>query len=432
MSVSDEFFGPRLRGLRLSRGLSLAELARRVHYSKGHLSKIENGLAAPTELFAKQCEGVLGVEGELLGLVSPVAKRSAKASLSEIGEEVWVMTMGPEGESSFAATGRRGVLKAGVASLVGLGVGAGRSPRTASARAEHAIPRFHDLFGEIRRLGQSVSPGVVLPMVIAQAQALRSLAPDVRGGASAELGLLAARTAEYAGWMAQESGDNSAALWWTRTAVSIADEMGDRDLATYALVRQALVAMYQGDARATVTLAQRAQSTSATPRRILGLAAQREAQGHALAGSYDQCMRSLERAASHLAAARADPMAGPVLGTSHVDDPVAVVTGWCLYDLGRTAEAAEVLDRQVPLIPAHAIRAKVRFGVRQALAHAASGEIDRACALAEEMVPSALTVDSETISLDVRGLATTLRRWHTSPAVRQVEPMLASALYRGR
>ncbi|MFF8288605.1 helix-turn-helix domain-containing protein [Streptomyces sp. NPDC016309] len=62
-------FSARLRHLRLERGLSLADLARRTHYSKGYLSKIETGAKRVTFDVARRCDQVLRAEGELLRLV---------------------------------------------------------------------------------------------------------------------------------------------------------------------------------------------------------------------------------------------------------------------------------------------------------------------------------------------------------------------------
>src|SRR5581483_9483681 len=105
---------------------------------------------------------------------------------------------------------------------------------------------------------------------------------------------LAARYAEYTGWMAQESGSEKSALWWTQRAVQMASAAGDNDLVGYAAVREALITLYGERSRDTVELAQRAQQQ--LPPRLRSLASQREAQGHALAGDYDACMRSLDRA----------------------------------------------------------------------------------------------------------------------------------------
>ncbi|MCY0949212.1 helix-turn-helix domain-containing protein [Streptomyces sp. H27-S2] len=62
-------FPARLRSLRGERGLSLADLARRTHYSKGYLSKIETGAKPATPDVARRCDEVLRAGGELLRLV---------------------------------------------------------------------------------------------------------------------------------------------------------------------------------------------------------------------------------------------------------------------------------------------------------------------------------------------------------------------------
>ena len=53
-------FGEALRQLRTRRGLSLAELSRLTHYSKGYLSNIENGRKPPTVDMARRLDHVLG------------------------------------------------------------------------------------------------------------------------------------------------------------------------------------------------------------------------------------------------------------------------------------------------------------------------------------------------------------------------------------
>ncbi len=421
-------FGLRLREMRTAKGLSLSEFARRLYYSKGHVSRIETGAQSPSAEFARRCDVELDAGGELADLVPTIAPNGPSQPDHDYDDEVWMMTMAPDGSTRFVPLGRRDVLLGGAAMLAGLG-----TMPTARPPVSHggALAYHQELLNAARELGQVASPGSVLPMLVGQAQSLRTLARNASGRDAADIAALSARTAEFAGWMAQESGDDASAAWWIGKAVQVAAEAGDHHTATYALVRRALITLNQGDAAATVEFARQAQSASGTPPRILGLAAQREAQGHALAGDYDQCMRALDRAARQLETARAEATDGPVLGTSHVSDPASVVTGWCLYDLGRPQQAAEVLDREVARIPAEAVRARLRFGVRQALAHAAAGHLDQACALAQPMLGQATSVGSATILADVRRLATTLRRWNSYPAVRALDPAFAAALYRG-
>lgn len=62
-------FPVQLRRLRRERGLSLTDLARRTHYSKGYLSKIETGTKRATVDVARLCDQVLDADGALLRLV---------------------------------------------------------------------------------------------------------------------------------------------------------------------------------------------------------------------------------------------------------------------------------------------------------------------------------------------------------------------------
>lgn len=68
-------FSARLRRLRLQRGLSLADLARQTHYSKGYLSKIETGAKRVTIDVARRCDQVLRADGELVRLVQEAPAR---------------------------------------------------------------------------------------------------------------------------------------------------------------------------------------------------------------------------------------------------------------------------------------------------------------------------------------------------------------------
>jgi transcriptional regulator with XRE-family HTH domain len=60
-----ETFGELLREHRIAAGLSMGQLAKLIHYSKGYLSKIENDVKPPTPAVARLCDGVLDVGGRL-------------------------------------------------------------------------------------------------------------------------------------------------------------------------------------------------------------------------------------------------------------------------------------------------------------------------------------------------------------------------------
>ncbi|MFH8405636.1 helix-turn-helix domain-containing protein [Streptomyces sp. NPDC018019] len=65
-----EEFGEALRRLRREKEVSLRTLAQLVHYSKGYLSKIENGEKPPTADVARRCDAALAADGALTRLLS--------------------------------------------------------------------------------------------------------------------------------------------------------------------------------------------------------------------------------------------------------------------------------------------------------------------------------------------------------------------------
>jgi transcriptional regulator with XRE-family HTH domain/tetratricopeptide (TPR) repeat protein len=73
-------FGPALRRTRLAKGVSLRALGARVHYSKGHLSKIENGLVQARLDLAEACDAALGANGRLAAVFLAGTPRQLSAS----------------------------------------------------------------------------------------------------------------------------------------------------------------------------------------------------------------------------------------------------------------------------------------------------------------------------------------------------------------
>jgi hypothetical protein len=408
----------------MAQGMSLGELGRRTHYSKGYLSKVEMGLRAPSDTLARQCDTALGADGGLIALVRQSAPPVVDREPTDDDEGRWVLEMAKDGSMWFQPMGRRQAMALGATSLLVLRAGA--TPPERSGRAE-AITAFELMFTQLRALGQQASPDVVLPTCVTQTHSLSRIAARASGGTRAAAFTLASRYAEYTGWMAQESGQDKAALWWTDRAVRLAAEGGDEELAAYGKVRQALITLYSGDALSTVELARQAQRHPAAGARVRGLAAQREAQGHALAGSPTECLRALDRARELLSSADA-PTGGPVLGSSTLRDPMGLSTAWCLHDLGRSAESAAMFERELRDVPPTARRFQTRWRARQALAHATSRDLDEACAVATSLLDDMATIDSATVRTDLVLLARTLSRWMTYGPVRELYPVLTAAM----
>jgi transcriptional regulator with XRE-family HTH domain len=341
-------FGQEVRRLRTERGLSLTQLTGLVPYSKGHLSKIENGQVHPNPGMARIFDDVLQAGGRLIALADAPAK---------------------------------------------------------PIQSDHASLLAYDaMFEQHRALGHRLSPEVVLGGLRPQVDFLSSMARSADDpGLGRGLWLLAARYAEYAGWMEQERGDDASAAELTKRAVQYAAKGGDLELEAYAFVRAAEFALYRGDAHATVGFARRAATSRSTA--VRAVAAQREAQGYALAGAAVRCQHALDRADELQRAVRESRY-----GTTSLIDQVAIARAWSFHDLGRHAEAAAILDAQLPLISPTALRAHTRFGLRRALAHAAAGDVDHACELVAALLDDIRQVKSATVHIDLTAFSKLLSR----------------------
>jgi transcriptional regulator with XRE-family HTH domain len=394
MTPSSAEFGTELRRHRLEKDISLAQLARAVHYSKGYLSRIENGTRSPNRDLARRCDVALGIGGALAALL-PAA--SMEAPLSPLGP--------------VSLTDERLALEPQSAQL---------------SRDPVALEAFEALFGEFRRLGGLVSSRLIDKTIVEQTKTLVAAAQAADGKHRPRLQALSARYAEYAGWMLQESGADQEALWWTSIAVELADAIGDDTMAVQGLIRQALFALYRGDAQSVVDLAGAASRSASAPAWLRAQALQRQAQGHALAGDYDATRRALDQAAA-LPPDPDLPAKDLRLGPTTID-MAAVNQGWCLCDLGETQTAAEILDRELPKIPVVARRSRARFGTRRALAYALGGEPRQACAAALDVLPDAAAIQSATINVDIVRLGRALARWRTDPDVRSLLPRISVVL----
>jgi transcriptional regulator with XRE-family HTH domain len=422
MTMTDEqspllLFGAELRRRRLAAGLSLSELSKSIHYSKGHLSKVENGVKPAGSDLARRCDAILGASGELAALLSAPKRGAGTTSHDDPGAE-WFMAFTTDGRFQFGTLPRRDLLVMAGGMLMSMS-----SPVPAPDCDDgEVLPQFRAIFDTLRQLGQRLAPAELVPSLVALTRTLQARPSQP------EMLILASRFAEFAGWMVQEMGDDQAAIRWTDYATQLATNGGDHQLNAYQYVRRADVALYRHDAIETVALAQRAQSERGSPR-VHALAAQREAQGHAIAGDYDACCRALELATRHLD--KSDPASSdaPILGTSTIADPVAVARGWCLHDLGRSAEATAILTTELERIPQQAQRARARYGVRLAFALASVHEIERSCAVLQPLLAILRQIDSATIRTDLRQVARILSRRRSDASVRMLMPHISAALH---
>ncbi|GAA3459468.1 helix-turn-helix domain-containing protein [Saccharothrix longispora] len=398
-----EAFGVELRRRRVAAGKSLKALSSELNYSKGHISKIETGAKQPTTQLARLADAALDANGALSSLV----REDRLGTPPETDHPVVLLDL-PD-----IAVNRR------AAEAVSEDVAVESLMRTQ--------------FDTLREMGKRIDPGLVIPLLTAQLQSLHAVLLAARQPeARRRLGLLTARYVEYLGWMAQEAGMQEEAKRRTAQFAALAAEAGDRGLAAYALVRRAELAMYAGDAISTVDMARRALADPHADFRVRGLALHRLAQGYAQHGEYELCRAALDDAEQALAESSSTGPGGPVLGSSTITDLGAVTAGWCLYDLGRPAQAAELLERALSRIAPEAWRARALHSARLALAYEAAGELDRMCEMAMQALEAARPLGSATVRSQLERLWWAVQRRHGHRPARELHVEITAALHDGR
>lgn len=420
MSHTRRIFGVELRLRRMAAGMSLTELANLTFYTKGHLSKVETGKRLPTSALAAMADTILNADGALVSL----AKETSQGGCGDVDAN----KLSINGFSPSASLGDIEVQDANATALLANIDLPPTAVPVSAIHGESIALAFDRCLARVRNLGQQVSPGAMLPVLVGYLRSLRDLLNDATGADRAPLLISAAHFAEYAGWMAQESGDENGALMWTDRAVQLANAADHTTMASYAVVRQALITLYRGDGLRTINLARKAQADKDVPFRVRGLAALREGQGYAICGNHSEFRRAMDRAETLLDRQSTD-RCSLAFGTSTVINPARMATGWSMYHVGRPAEGASILEDEISRIPADAHRAYSRYASRCALQHAVSGEVDRACEITTALLPRIADLSSATIALDLNALTQTLGRWRKREPIRTLLPELNRVLY---
>lgn len=411
-------FGPALQLCRTRAGLSLSGLSGLVHYSRSYLSRVESGERRPTPRLAQLCDAALGADGALSGLVPPRAEQRPRPPEPGDGSR-----SGPPARPAPCPVATSAADD-------------GDDARSAAHLTVHLT--------ELRRLAQRVAPSPVLQHLSSAVGLLETLAGTARTPAVRHDHLeLLAHYCDFAGWMAQESGNEPEAERWIARTESLAVEAGAFDLAHHTLIRRACLALYRGDGTSVTEYAVEAGRLSTGSTRVRAQAALREAQGLALNGRSDPCGAALDRAAELLDAAvesgrlintatepagRGNP-ATPVIGSELTPRIHGLVRGWCLYDLGRPDEAAAALRTDLDRLPARVTRFRALFTARLALSLAASSELGAAVAVVDGLLKDSEGLCSHSVRTQLRLLAEVLRRRRTRPDIPELRARVAAALH---
>ncbi|WP_416876097.1 tetratricopeptide repeat protein [Kitasatospora sp. SC0581] len=245
------------------------------------------------------------------------------------------------------------------------------------------------------------------------------------GRARDELLTIGARTAEFLGWLNQDLGDFDRALFWSDRAMEWAQEAGDDVMAAYVLFRKSNQATAQRNAPKAVSLARAAQRSVGATHRIRALAAQQEAQGHAMMGNPRFAQAKFDEA-HEIAAAPDDSHADDALDLAYCTPTyIEIQRANFLIELGDPRTAVGMLEAELRVLPPVYRNDQGVYLSRLARAYAVSGEPEQAAAAADRALSIAVDTESARAMSELSGAGKALQRWSAVPQVATLTHRLA-------
>lgn len=455
--------GEALRALRDAAGVSLGQLVTLSDYSKGHLSRVENGLRPASPRLVRLYESLSARSIEFaISRPSPAPAESQPTSIT-------VESYG--GEIRRARTERALSLRqlaelSGVSHTYICKIETGQMLGTpyVALRLDKALRRwgslvdFHQrearlapdgfqipdpsiLSAEVSQRSQDDAeaglasarletlrrhrhlqgPRSVLPQVVSRLVGLHAAAAASPSRA-ASIRSVEARYAEYLSWLAEEVSDTDAMRSWTAMAVQLGREYGDRRVAQYAAIRRSATALRAGSSAEALALTRLVLSDSGLTSRLRGLALHHEAKAHARRGDSDGFRRTMDAYYALADGADAPPTGewewGPPLDSLVTSSGLVEATG--LMELGDYRGAAELFAAALPsasvadqsLSPLTR-NTNVRFAIREATTYAHINECERAADVIEAFLPAIAPASSTVVRQDLHRLASIIARRRT-------------------
>ncbi|HEY6313884.1 MAG TPA: helix-turn-helix transcriptional regulator [Streptosporangiaceae bacterium] len=223
-----------------------------------------------------------------------------------------------------------------------------------------------------------------------------------RGADRAEMLRFACQFTEFGGWTFQDAGDLGCAMHWTDRALDYALELGDQRVIAYTLMRKAMIATENGNPAQGLGIANSALNyrDALTPRLRAVILRQRSysnaALGDVLASARDSDEAVIEAIAG-VEQGEADraPYCTPTYAAMEAG------ASWVL--LGHPKTALPILEKSHSEWLDHTqVRDYALCVSRLGMAYAAAGELEQACAAAEEVAVLAQGLGSRRVGWPAR------------------------------
>jgi hypothetical protein len=451
-----QVFGLALRQLRNQAGMSLRELGQRSLYDYSRISRVERGEHLIDPEHVPAIDEALGTGG-LLALLRSLAPGTADSAVGssgmktlpagglhvDDGDSVTLELRTPDGRivrvslsrrefAQLLTTGMlRGLLPAGVADDLDQADRVSKALDEPRRVDQQVLDYFHTVLAEHFTADKMLGPRQLLGPVLAQIEVLDGLRRHARPGTAEPTLRLLAQYAEFGGWLHQDAGDTTAAMFWSDRAAQWAQAVGDYQMVAYMLVRKSNIALLD-DAVNVVDLAAAARKVPGpVSPKLHALAAQQEARGWALAGEADQFQHRLDTAANLLREHPNDVDETAPVYLHHYDlDTLEEQSASGYRACGKADTAVAILERKIAATPDHMHRDQGHQLAKLANTVLATEQPDpeRAVSLGLRCIGTARSTGSARIVKELRTLDRVLaRRWPTFAGTAEFHEALADA-----
>lgn len=273
-----------------------------------------------------------------------------------------------------------------------------------------------------------LGPRAALHTVLAQQQILHAMTAECPDELRPRLLSVFGHSLRIAGWISFNADDLSATRRYYERARVVAHDAQDLELAAMVLANLSHAAESSGQPAMSVDYAVAAQTWAERAHNPCLSAFASDIGGCAFAamGDYNAAMRHLESTQAHLPECSQQ---SPLTFYTYSKAVHVARRGKCLLELGRTADAVQVIGESLKLyaeLPNFLYRnintamAKLDLSA----AHVQAGEIDEGTAVLAGVVDFVSQNRADRLVKRVRGIRATLQPWQDTPPVKQLDDQL--------
>ncbi|GAA3390290.1 hypothetical protein [Cryptosporangium minutisporangium] len=404
-------FGAWLAAARLNAGYltqqawadALNGLAGAATLTRAEVGRWERGVRVPDAWLGLIAESLNVPLADLAAAAARVRRARPRPSAS-VGGPPWRGIA--SAESTTAAWSADAI---GILGPIQDGASPGRSSGLSGAPLEDLLVYLDEQWHALVKADNLLGPRHALIGVSSHLAILQELAAEISETKRPAVIGLAARYAESAAWLYEDSDDPSAAARWTTQAMEWAYQAHDDVMLAWTLFRRSQQAAASGHHAEALGLAQAARrDDEELPGPMRAAVLVHEATVRAARGGSAESLCLLDGA--H-ALASTDVAGDARYGHGSYCTPayIELQRGRCYLASGRAHAAIDQYERALPALPPVYRRDRAAGQVSLAVAYARAGHPDQAAAAALEALPIAQATGSGRIHAGITRLADTLR-----------------------